>query len=178
MSRVHRASIAASFGYLQFGLTILVGLGMVPFILDRVGATLLGYWLASGEVLAYAAMADLGVLGVIPWLVAHADGRQDREGIRRLLSTGFCAAVIVSAAYVVMVVVLWQVVPGVLKLQPEHRGLIAGPLALMATVTAFVLPVRIAHSGVVGLQDVRYCGLITTLAWALDGILTVVLSPQ
>ena len=76
MSRTHRASIAASFAYLQFALSIVVGVGLVPFVLHRVGERLYGFWLASGEVLAYAAMADLGVMGVVPWLIAEADGRR------------------------------------------------------------------------------------------------------
>jgi O-antigen/teichoic acid export membrane protein len=175
MSRVHRASITATFGYIQFGLTLAVGILMVPFVLKSVGAKLLGYWLASGEILAYAAMADLGVLGVIPWMIAKADGRGDRDGIRRLLSTGLVAALVVSAIYVALVVVLWNVAPTLLKLRPEERALIAGPLALMAAVTAVVLPLRIANSALVGLQDVRYSGAMTTAAWALDAVLTVAL---
>src|SRR5918993_3015124 len=155
MSRAHRASVAAMFAYLQFGLTIVVGIVMVPFVLDRIGAPLYGYWLASGEVLAYAAMADLGVLGVIPWMIAQADGRQDRDSIRKLLSTGFVAAVIVSLIYLALVVVLWHVAPAVLKLNEAERRVIGGPLALIAGVTAIVLPMRVAHSGLIGLQDVR-----------------------
>ena len=175
MSRTHRASIAASFAYLQFGLTIIVGIVMVPFVLDRVGVRLYGYWLASGEVLAYAAMADLGILGVIPWMIAQADGRKDRGAIRQLLSTGFVAAILVSAAYLVLVVVLWNVAPVILKLQPAEREQIAGPLSLIAGVTAIVLPMRVAYSALIGLQDVRYCGIMTTAAWALDAALTVAL---
>ena len=175
MSRVHRASITATFGYLQFALTIVVGIFMVPFVLDRVGATLYGYWLASGEVLAYAAMADLGVLGVIPWMIAQADGRKDRDGIRSLMSTGFAAAMLVSVAYVGLVVILWNVAPVVITLEAETRAQIAGPLALIAGVTAIVLPIRIAHSALIGLQDVRYCGAMTTIAWTLDVIVTLVL---
>ena len=175
MSRVHRASIAATFAYLQFSLTIVVGIVMVPFVLGRVGATLYGYWLASGEVLAYAAMADLGILGVIPWMIAQADGRKDRDAIRQLLSTGLVAAVIVSVVYVGLVVALWNIAPAVLELQPHERGLIAGPLALIAGVTAVVLPMRVAYSALVGLQDVRYCGIMTTVAWGLDAAITIVL---
>ena len=175
MSRVHRASVAATFAYLQFGLTIVVGIVLVPFVLDRVGARLYGYWLASGEVLAYAAMADLGVLGVIPWMIAQADGRKDRDAIRQLLSTGFVAAVIVSGVYLALVIVLWNVAPGILKLSDTERQLIAGPLALIAGVTAVVLPMRVAYSALIGLQDVRYCGVMTTVAWALDAVLTVTL---
>ena len=175
MGRVQRASIAASFAYLQFGLTIVVGIALVPFILDRIGGRLYGYWLASGEVLAYAAMADLGVLGVLPWMIAQADGRKDREAIRQLLSTGFVAAMIVSAAYLGLVFVLWSVAPAVLKLEDAERSMIAGPLALMAAVTAVVLPMRVAYSALVGLQDVRYCGFMTTVSWALDAVITVAL---
>lgn len=175
MSRVHRASIAAAFAYFQFSLTILVGIVMVPFVLDRIGPTLYGYWLASGEVLAYAAMADLGILGVMPWMIAQADGRKDRDGIRQLLSTGCVAALMVSAVYLGLVLVLWNIAPAVLKLQPLERDLIAGPLALIAGVTAVVLPMRVAYSALIGLQDVRYCGIVTTVSWALDAALTVIL---
>src|SRR6185436_9756406 len=103
MSRTHRASITAVFAYLQFALAIVVGVVLVPFVLHQVGERLYGYWLASGEVLAYAALADLGVLGVVPWMIAQADGRRDREEIRTLMSTAFCAALAVSVIYLVLV---------------------------------------------------------------------------
>ncbi|HXG54999.1 MAG TPA: hypothetical protein VNJ03_06430 [Vicinamibacterales bacterium] len=175
MSRTHRASITATFAYLQFGLSIVVGIVMVPFVLDRVGARLFGYWLASGEVLAYAAMADLGILGVVPWMIARADGRKDRDEIRRLLSTGFVAAMIVSLAYVAIVITMWNVAPDLLKLRPDERALIAGPLAFLACVTAIVLPMRVANSALGGLQDVRFCGAMNTVWWALDAVITVTL---
>src|SRR3954471_11987853 len=173
MSRTHRASIAASFAYLQFALSIVVGLGLVPFVLHRVGERLYGYWLASGEVLAYAAMADLGVMGVVPWLIAEADGRGDRAAIQRIMSTATCAALFVSAAYAFVVLVLWHVAPSVLSLAPADRIAIAGPLTIIACVTAVVLPLRIAGSTLVGLQDVKFYGTMSTATWALDLIVTV-----
>jgi O-antigen/teichoic acid export membrane protein len=173
MSRAHRASTAAVFTYVQFALATAVGLVLVPFVLDRVGVRLYGYWLASGEVLAYAAMADLGMLGVVPWMIAEADGRRDRDAIKRLVSTGFCAAVIVSLLYLVLVVLLWNVAPAVLKLSADERAAIAGPLALMAAVTAVVLPLRIAGSVLTGLQDVKFYGALATIGWAVDVVLTI-----
>ncbi len=167
--------MAAGFAYLRFGLAIVVGILLVPFILDRVGIRLYGYWLASGEVLAYAAMADFGVLAVVPWLVAEADGRGDRQGIRRLLSTGFCAGLTLSILYLALVFLLWRIAPGVLNLSAAERAAIAGPLALLACVTAAVLPLRVASAALVGLQDVKAYGVLTTSAWALDVALTVVL---
>ncbi len=175
MSRTHRASIAAVFAYLQFGLSIVVGVVLVPFVLRQVGERLYGYWLASGEVLAYAALADFGVLGVVPWMIAEADGRKDRAAIRALMSTAFWAAIGVSALYLGLVLGLWQLAPGLLKLGDAERAAIAGPLGLMAGVTAIVLPLRIVGSTLVGLQDVKFYGALSTAGWTLDVIVTVTL---
>src|SRR4051812_49736508 len=111
MSRTHRASIAASFAYLQFALSIVVGLGLVPFVLHRVGERLYGFWLASGEVLAYAAMADLGVMGVVPWLIAEADGRSDRRANQGGMGTSACGALFFFAGDAGLLLLLWLCVP-------------------------------------------------------------------
>lgn len=178
MSRTHRASVTAVFAYLQFALSIVFGLALVPFVLHQVGARLYGYWLASGEVLAYATMADLGVMGVVPWLIAQADGRRDRAAIRRLISTSFCASTVVAVLYIGLVVVLWRLAPSVMALTPAERGAIAGPLMLVATITAIVMPVRVFGAVLTGLQDVRFYGLLSTTTWALGLVFNVVLLLQ
>jgi len=175
VSRTHRASIAAMFAYLQFALSIAVGIALVPFVLHQVGQRLYGYWLASGEILAYAAMADFGVMGVVPWLIAEADGRKDRAAVRRLMSTAFYAALAVSAIYAVLVLVLWRIAPAVLNLSPADRTSIVGPLAIIACVTAIVMPLRVAGSALMGLQDVKFYGALTTATWAVDLVITVTL---
>src|SRR5215208_6178925 len=175
MSRTHRASIAAVFAYLQFSLSIVVGIALVPFVLHRVGPRLYGYWLASGEVLAYAAMADFGIMSVVPWLIAEADGRRDRAAIRRLMSTGFCAAIVVSGLYALLVIVLWRAAPSILSLGAADRAAIAGPLQLIAAVTAVVMPLRVFGTVLMGLQDVKFYGILSTANWALNIVLTVTL---
>jgi Na+-driven multidrug efflux pump len=174
MSRVRRASVAAGFSYLQFGLSMAVGIAMVPFILSRVDVAVYGLWLATGEVLAYAAMADLGILAIVPWIVGQADGRRDRGAIRDVLANGTCAAVLVSVVYLAVVAALWTMAPERV-LSAHQREIIGGPLWLIATVTAVVLPLRIANAVLVGLQDVRFCGLVATIAWSLDVAVTATL---
>lgn len=178
MSRTHRASVTAAFTYMRFGLSIVVGIALVPFVLHRVGAGLYGFWLASGEILSYAAMADLGILGIVPWLVAQADGRGDREEIRRILTAGFSAALIVSVLYTGIVLTLWLLLPGVLHLSPSDRDAVAGPLAFIACVTAVVLPLRVVNAALGGLQDVRFMGTLAASTWALDVVITVVMLLQ
>src|SRR5947207_11800947 len=120
--RTRRASIAALFGYTQFALAMAAGLVMVPFVVHRVGVRLYGFWLASGEILAYAAMADLGVVGILPWLIAQADGRGDRAELRRLMSNGAAAAAAVAVLYAMLVVTLWYLLPSILRLGPDERA--------------------------------------------------------
>jgi O-antigen/teichoic acid export membrane protein len=175
MSRVHRASTAAALAYLQFGLSIVLGIVLVPFVLGQVGVRLYGFWLASGEVLAYAAMADFGILAALPWMIAEADGRNDRAGMRRLMSTGFCAAVVVSLIYLALVLLLWQVAPAILRLDPAERAAIAGPLALIACVTALVLPLRIANSTLMAIQDVKVFGGLGVASRVMEVTLVVTL---
>ena len=175
MTRIRRASITAVFTYLRFGLSITVGIALVPFILHRVGARLYGFWIASGEVLAYAAMADFGLLGVVPWLIAQADGRGDRAAIRRTLVAASYAALAITALYLALVATLWQVLPSLLKLTAADRDAVAGPLIWLALATAAVLPLRVFHAALAGLQDVKFAGALTTAAWALDVVVTVAL---
>ncbi|HVL67926.1 MAG TPA: hypothetical protein VM364_11740 [Vicinamibacterales bacterium] len=174
MSRVGRASIAAAFVYVRFALSIIVGIAMVPLILNRVDVAVYGLWLATGEVLAYAALADLGMLGILSWVVAQADGRNDRSAMRSLLANGASAAGVVSLLYIGIVVALWQFAPASV-LTPEHRAAIGGPLAVMALTTAIVLPLRVAHAALAGLQDVRFCGSLATVAWLVDVTVTAAL---
>lgn len=175
MSRVRRASTAAALTYVQFGLSLIVGIALVPFILDRVGVRLYGYWLASGEVLAYAAMADFGVLAALPWMIAEADGRGDRAAMKRLISTGACAALVVSAVYLAIVLVLWRIAPALLNIGPAERAIVDGPLALMAVATAILIPLRVASSTLMALQDVKVHGLLGVGSRLIEVVLVVTL---
>jgi O-antigen/teichoic acid export membrane protein len=124
-------------------------------------------------VLAYAAMADFGIMGVVPWMIAEADGRSDRIEIRRLISTAICSAAVVAVLYGTLVALLWHVAQ--VKLEPADQLAIAGPLTLIATVTAIVMPFRVFGSVLNGLQDVRFYGTLSTINWAIDLLITVVL---
>ena len=100
MSRTARASIAAAFSYVHVGVTLIAGLWLVPFMLDTSARRSYGLWLASGELLAYAGLAELGMLVTLPWLIAQADGQGDRARLRQLVSTGAAAAAISAVGYV------------------------------------------------------------------------------
>src|SRR4029079_14675417 len=165
MSRTVRATIAALFGYARFVAAFAIGLALVPFILHHLGATMYGYWLASGELMAYAALAEFGVLvtlpwaidaggrprgpqhtpqqGAPPWLIAEADGRGDRDRIRELVTTGGGAALLSAAVCLLVSVVLWFALPRVLHLAPELRSAVIGQVLVVALLGAVAHPLRV-----------------------------------
>lgn len=175
MSRTRRATVAAGFGYAQFGLALIIGIGLVPLMLDRLGLRTWGLWLATGELLSYAGMVDLGVLSVLPWLMAEADGRHDRGAMRRLLSNGVAVGTLIGAGYVLLALVLWRVLPGTLHFTSLDRAAVGPPLAILVAFTALSYPFRVFPATLLGLQDMTFYGVIRIVQSALGVVITVVL---
>jgi O-antigen/teichoic acid export membrane protein len=175
MSRTARASIASAFSYVQVGLTLIAGLWLVPFTLRHVGAQAYGQWLASGELLAYAGLAELGLLVMLPWLVAQADGQRDRARLRQLVSTGAAAAALSAVAYVALAIVLWTLLPRLLHLPPGERASVQGPLLIVAIGGCLSHPLRVFNGVLAGLQDVRFNGAINLTHWLIGFVISVTL---
>jgi Na+-driven multidrug efflux pump len=168
VSRTRRAGIAAGFGYLQFGLALASGILVVPFVLSRVGSEAYGVWLGFGELVAYSAMADLGVLGVLPWLVAEADGRGDREGMRMLISAGVVAATLAAVVFAALALGLLAVAPGLTGVSAAQHREVIGPLMLLVAGMAAAYPLRVFHAVLIGLQDVSFAGRLGIVQAALN----------
>lgn len=173
MSRWRRAAIAASFNYLQYGLAMVSGLVLVPLTLRYLGARTYGLWLASGELLGYAAMADLGVMAVLPWMLAEADGRKDRTAMRALLANGVVVGLVVGACYALAAAGLWLLLPSALRITAADRAILAPPLTLLVAATAALYPLRVFSALVAGLQDVKFNGLVAIGQHLLAIALTV-----
>lgn len=173
MSRTRRAGIAATFGYLQFGLALASGILVVPFVLARVGNEAYGVWLGFGELIAYSAMADLGILGVLPWLIAEADGRGERGEMRALVSAGLAAASLAAVAFAAIALGLLAVAPGITGVSDAQRDAVIGPLMLLVAGMAAAYPVRVFHATLIGLQDVTFAGTLGIAQAALNVVLIV-----
>jgi O-antigen/teichoic acid export membrane protein len=173
VSRTRRAGIAATFGYLQFGLALASGILVVPFVLARVGSEAYGVWLGLGELLAYSAMADLGVLGVLPWLVAEADGRGEREEKRALVSAGLAAASMAAVVFAALALGLLAVAPRIAGVTAAQEAATLGPLMVLVAGMAAAYPVRVFHAVLIGLQDVTFIGTLGVASAALNVALLV-----
>src|SRR4051812_8439027 len=105
-----------------------LGLVVTRVVLHILGKDTWGLWAASGALLSYAGLADLGVLRVLLWAVADADGRKDHDRIRASLSAALPFACLTGVAYVGVALVLWHFYPSVLQLSPHDQSLLRGPV--------------------------------------------------
>ena len=160
MSRVRVAALTASFNYLQYALAIASGLVLVPLTINAVGPRSYGLWLATGELLGYAGMVDLGVLGVLPWMVAEADGSGDRKRLRALVANGVAVGTVIGLGYAIVAVVLWVLVPATVNVPAADRSALARPLLLLVAVTAAAYPLRTFTALLNGLQDAVFNGVL------------------
>jgi O-antigen/teichoic acid export membrane protein len=173
VSRTVRASIGAGFSYVHVAISVIAGLWLVPFTLERIGARSYGLWLASGELLAYAGLAELGMLVTLPWLIAQADGQQDRARMRQLLSTGAAAAALSGVIYAGLAMLLWTQLPRIVQLADAERASVQGPLLIVAFAGCLSHPLRSFTAVLAGLQDVRFNGIVNLANWLIGFALAV-----
>lgn len=175
MSRIRKAAITAAFTYVQFGLAIVTGVILVPLTLHYLGARSWGLWLATGELLGYAGMTDLGVLGVLPWMIAEADGRGDRAAMRRLVGHGVWIGSGVTLAYTAVAALLWTFLPSALRFTAADRELVFAPFVLLVVANAIGHPFRVFRATIGGLQDAWFNGVMSIVQSSLTIAITATL---
>jgi O-antigen/teichoic acid export membrane protein len=175
MSKTRKAATIAAFAYAQYGLAIVTGIFLVPLTLRTLGARSWGLWLASSEVLGYAGLVDLGILGVMPWILAAAVGRGDRDEEKALVSQGLWLGVGVGILYAAAAFIAWHVLSPRMFLAPADRAVVARPLALFVIATALCYPFAVYKALIVARQDAFFNGALTIAQAMLGVLLTAVL---
>jgi O-antigen/teichoic acid export membrane protein len=170
--------LSSLFAYLQYATAIVVSIILVPLVLSSVNIRVYGLWLASSDLLAYIALLDLGVFGVLPWLVAEADGQRDEATIRRALSNATAAALLIGAAVSVAAWTAWSVFPDLLGLAAAERAALGGPLLIMLAATITTMPLNVCGAAIIGMQDVRFTGMTALTRVLLNAAITITLLLQ
>ena len=155
-------------------MAIASGLVLVPVTIGAVGVREYGLWLATGELLGYAGMVDLGVLGVLPWMVAEADGRRDRSRLRALVANGVAVGAVVGVGYAATAAVLWFMLPVAVNISEADRLALARPLVLLVAVTAAAYPLRTFTALLTGLQDAVFNGLLSVAQSAVYFLIALI----
>jgi O-antigen/teichoic acid export membrane protein len=155
---------------------MVLGFLVTPWVLRILGKDTWGLWAASGALLAYAGLADFGVLSVLQWVIADADGRKDHDRIRASLSSALPFACLTGVGYLLVACLLWQFYPDVLHLSPLDQSTLTGPVFVVVLLTAVTFPLRLFSVLLVGLQDATFLGVLGLIEVLQSSLLTFVLS--
>jgi O-antigen/teichoic acid export membrane protein len=173
MSRTRRAITAAGFQYAQLTLGLVSGVVLFPLTIRAVGVHDFGLWLATGEVVGYVLLADLGVFGVLPWLVAARDGAKDRPGIARLTADALAVGVVLAGLLAAAAAGVWLLDPAAVRINPDTWAKVRPALAAMLGLSAAAVLVRPFPALLAGLQDAAFVGWVGISQTALTIGLTV-----
>jgi O-antigen/teichoic acid export membrane protein len=173
MTRTRKAIVTSGFGYLQFASAIVLGLIVTPLVLRQVDPRAFGLWLAAGELLGYLALADIGVVSVLPWTIAEARGRQNQGEIRSSLSNGVAVGVGVAAVTAAGAAAVWFLAPDLVGLQAADRGRLEGPFAILVAATIVSAPLGVFGAVLVGIQDVTWVGSTAVVRSVATAVLTL-----
>ena len=168
MSRQRNALVAAAFTYAQTILGILASFFITRLLVRALGADLYGTWLATGGLLGYAALADLGIFGVMPWLFAEADGEKNVPRARSLIAHGLLAGGVAGLLYVVAAFAVWLFLPRMAHLGAADLERLRGPIAIIVIATAVTYPLRLFSALRAGLQDFKFLGLLQIIGTLLN----------
>ncbi len=177
MSRSRKAAASAAIVYCQYGLSLVAGLVLFPMVVRTLGSRDNGLWLASVEVVGYLLLGDLGVIAVVPWLVAAKDGAGDRRAIGEYLANGLVIGAVVGLGFVGLAVLVLTVDPTQLRLDPGDWSKLRTPLATLLGLTGIGFPLRAYTALLTGLQDIAFAGVLAAIQSALSIALTATLIP-
>jgi O-antigen/teichoic acid export membrane protein len=177
--RLRRAALTGGASTLARVVQIGTSLITVPLTLKYLGNERFGLWMTISSVLAMAAFADFGVGNGVLNTVAKAYGKDDVEGIRKAVSSGFAvlntiAAILLLLFFAIYPFVSWGNFFRVVSAQARDE---AGPaLAVFAVCFALNISMDVVQRVQLGLQQgYRYglwqlCGSLLGFIGVLDGI--------
>jgi O-antigen/teichoic acid export membrane protein len=177
--RNRRALITGGAATLARAVQIGTSLVTVPLTLKYLGNERFGLWMTISSVLAMAAFADFGVGNGVLNTVAKAFGKDDVEGVRKAVSSGFAvlnciAALLLVSFFTIYRFVNWADFFGVIS--PQARSEAGPALAVFATCFALNISMDVVQRVQLGLQQgYRYglwqlCGSAAGLTGVLYGI--------
>ena len=176
----HRLIVLSSFTSAVAKLiTVVTALISVPLTLRYLGVERYGMWMTMSSFLAMLSFADFGIGNGLLNAVAGAYGRDDRQEIRRYVSSAFLILTIIAATILVLFSAVYRYVPWfeIFNVQSDLARREAGPaLAIVVACIALGVPASIVQRVQTGMQRGFMANLWQCLASTIGlvGIITAI----
>lgn len=138
-SRRRGALVMLLGGYANLALLVVQGLVLVPLYLHHLGAGTYGAWMASGDLLGWLAVLDMGIAGISSQRMAAAHGRGDHRVVADYFGTGLMAQAALVVLLTVLAVLAAPFVPGWVRLPGPAGAQLAACFAVAGVATGLGL---------------------------------------
>ncbi len=165
--RYRRIALSTAVGVAGRLVGIAVTLLTIPLLLSHLGFERFGLWLTLTSIIAILGPLDLGIGNGLTTLISTASGREDRDEIRALVSTGIAISVGLAMLLCVLIAVTFPIIPwaAVVNVGSPIAAAEAGPaVAALAVCFALGIPLGLVSRIHQGFQE----GYIAS-AWMIAG---------
>lgn len=136
-------------------LTAVISFAMVPLTLNYLGTERYGLWMTISSVLAMLSFADLGIGSGLMNAVATAQGKDDTQEIKKIISVGYCLLIGIALLIIALFFLIEPFVPWGSLLNIDSN--LAGEEAVSTIATVIVwfaisMPAGVAIKVLMGMQ--------------------------
>lgn len=158
-------------GYLTLALTVVQGLVMVPLYLRYLGAGMYGAWLASGDLLGWLGLLQMGIASLVTQRMAAAHGRNERAALGEYYAAGLAVQAVLMAVLIGLGIAVAPFVPGWLGIHGDEARVLSSCFAAAAAAAALGFLAAVAGSLSLAVQRMTF-NAAATLACTLAGLVT------
>jgi O-antigen/teichoic acid export membrane protein len=145
----------------------------VPLTLHYLGNERFGLWMTISSVLAMAGFADFGIGNGVLNTISTAFGRDDWEGIRRAISSGFAVLTLIGTLLLALFFLVYNFIDwgNLFRATTVAARAESGPaMAAFAVCFALNIPLDVVQRAQLGLQQ----GFLTNLWQILSSIMALI----
>lgn len=172
-SRTTTSALYVALSYLNIVFIIVQGLVLVPLYLKTIDENLYGAWLATGGVLAYLSLLDLGFTIVVRQQIAEAYGHQNRQRISEVTGTGLVVTAGLSMLVIGVGVLLAQWLPGWIGVNGADADTLRVAIVIASVANGLAVFAYSLSDVAVGLQRVTAINTLDLGAWSIGIVVTV-----
>ena len=172
-SRTTTSVLYVALSYLSVVFVIIQGLLLVPLYLKNIDENLYGAWLATGGVLAYLSLLDLGFTAVVRQQVAEAYGNRDRKRIGEVTGTGLVVTACLSLVVIAVGALLAQWLPGWIGMTGADADTLRTAILIASVANGLAVFAYSLSDVAVGLQRVTAINTLDLAAWSVGIVVTV-----
>jgi O-antigen/teichoic acid export membrane protein len=162
-------------GYASLLLVVVQGLVLVPLYLRYLGPEAYGAWMASGDLLGWLAVLDLGIAGISLQRMAAAHGRGETRAVGEYFGTGLVVQSALVALLTLLAVLAAPWVPGWVQLHGAAGAELAACFAVAGVATGLGLLGNLVGALALGTQRMVFVNLAVFVSGVAGLIATLVL---